>query len=60
MLCKELDTDSCASSLGYVLIGTHPSAVLERLMVDCNQPTVAEFLKESAWPTAVDVRSRSR
>src|SRR6267154_3374857 len=25
-------------------------------MVDCNQPTVAELLKESARPTAVDVR----
>src|SRR6266852_3375125 len=56
VLCKKLDTGFCASSLGYVLIGTHPSAVLERLMVDCNQPTVAELLKESARPTAVDVR----
>src|SRR6266851_10189887 len=29
---------------------------IERLMVDCNQPTVAEFLKESARSAAVDVR----
>ena len=56
MLREELDTGFRASSLRYVLICAHPSAVLERLMVDCNQPAIAELLKESARPTAVDVR----
>src|SRR6266849_932576 len=56
VLRKELDAGFCAPSLGDILIGTNPSAVLERLMVDCNQSTVAELLKESVRPTAVDVR----
>jgi len=46
MMSQEFDAGFRLSPLGDVLIGTDPAAIPQRLMIDRDQPPVAELLQK--------------
>ena len=54
VLGQEFDLRFGAAALGNVFIGADPAAVLERLVIDRDQPPVAELLQERSLLALVD------
>src|SRR5947207_5929225 len=54
MMRQEFDAGFRLSPFGDVLIGADPAAIRQRLMIDRNQPPIAELLQESAFLAPVD------
>src|SRR5271165_379679 len=54
MMREEFNTCFRLSTLGDVLVGTDPAAIVEGLMIDRDKPTVAQLLKKSPLLTPID------
>src|SRR3981189_737063 len=54
MMRQEFDAGFGLSPLGNVLIGANPAAIRQRLMIDRDQPPIAELLQKGALLAPID------
>lgn len=51
---EKLDPRFGLASFGYILVGTYPTSIFQRLMTYGDKPSITELLKKQSFLAAID------